>query len=421
MPTLSPHLASSSLLAQANHGQGANAAPSSSALSTVVQSSYQAPWWLPNAHLQTIAPLYLPPPAAMSWQRERIDTHDGDFLDIDWLIAPQLSAAALNAMPLLVLFHGMEGDSSSHYVRVLAQHCQQLGWRLAVPIARGCSGELNRHARSYMAADDQALDELMRYFLARNNGRRFAAVGVSLGGNALAHWTGQRGSLARQYLLAAVTVCAPFDLAACGNHLSRGFNLLYSNYFLRSMKKRAEANWLRFGRQKNIFSLSAMRRAHSLRAFDDAVTAPLNGFADAQNYWQQCAARPLLSRVALPLLAINSLNDPFYPAHALPNPGELSPWVISERPPTGGHVGFIRGAFPGDRHWLAQRIMQFLTFEASIFNDFLLPEKVHPHHEQPTPQNPSPNQFSAGHHGHPRGYRYRLAADKRRRGKTRLD
>jgi len=298
---------------------------------------YEAPWWLPGGHLQTILPALAPGPR-VAWRRERWDTPDGDFIDLDW---------AGTRGPLLALFHGLEGSTASHYARALAAGALERGWRCVVPHFRGCSGEPNRKPRAYHSGDSEELDWILRRL------EPDFAVGVSLGGNVLLKWLGEQGARAR--LRRAAAVSAPLDLAAAGRALDRGFNRqVYTRAFLSSMKRNALAKLERF---PGLFSVPRVRGATTLYEFDDAVTAPLHGFRDADDYWARASSAPWLEHIRVPTLVLNARNDPFLPEAALQRATrKAAPAVLLEFPRSGGHVGF-----PGRRGWLARRVLEFLS------------------------------------------------------------
>jgi uncharacterized protein len=315
--------------------------------------AYRAPHWLPGGHAQTIYPLLIKAPSP-AYRRERWATPDGDFIDLDWLDGP-------NEAPLLLLFHGLEGSSASHYARALMVAVQARGWAGVVAHFRGCSGELNRLARAYHSGDSDEVDWVLRRLRERFPTRRLYAVGVSLGGNALLKWLGERESVAGDVIAAAAAVSAPLDLAACGHHLGRGFNRVYTAHFLRTLKKNAAQKLVRF---PGIFDGHRMAGARTLYEFDDVVTAPLHGFLGADDYWRRASAKPLLRGIRVPTLLLNARNDPFLPAHVLPGPDEVSSSVVLELPHEGGHVGFVAGSLPGRLDWLPQRLLHFLEHAA---------------------------------------------------------
>lgn len=317
---------------------------------------YQAPGWLRGAHAQTVWPLFIKGPA-VPLQRERWTTPDDDFIHVDHL-------PARNSKPLVVLFHGLEGSSDSHYARALMRELARRQWNGAVAQFRGCSGEPNLLARAYHSGDADEIDWILRRFADRYPDSPRFAVGISLGGNALLCWLGtHRGEQAASLIRAAAAVSAPLDLAAAGHHLGVGANKLYTWHFLRTLRARAHAKSLRF---PGTFNADRATRAHSLHEFDDAYTAPLHGFRDADDYWQRASSKPLLRHIGLPTLVLNACNDPFLPASALPDRTQVAPWVTLEQPLQGGHVGFVTGPFPGKLDWLAHRLLYFFEQQMAL-------------------------------------------------------
>lgn len=316
--------------------------------------AYTAPAWLPGGNLQTIYAALLGQPASPLLRRERWDSPDGDFIDVDWLDADARA-------PLVVLFHGLEGGSRSHYARALARALAARGWRGAFPHFRGCSGELNRLPRAYHSGDAAEI----AWILARMRGHAGIAplygMGVSLGGNALLKCLGEQGEAATALLDAAAAVSAPLDLMGAGDALGHGFNMLYTRMFLSTMKKKTSRKLAQF---PDMVDGTAMLASRTLRDFDNVVTAPLHGYRDTDDYWTRASAKPGLVRVALPTLVLNAKNDPFLPARHLPGAGDVSPMVRLELPEAGGHVGFVSGPYPGNIDWLPQRILAFFSAQS---------------------------------------------------------
>ncbi len=240
-----------------------------------MSAAYRAPRLFANPHFATIYAGRIARTPEVAYRRERWDTPDGDFIDLDFVDGP-------GTAPLLVLFHGLEGSSQSSYARVIMDGVRARGWRGVVPHFRGCSGELNRLPRAYHSGDSAEADWILRRLIERNEGRAVFAAGVSLGGNVLAKWLGECGAEAQALVRRAVAICAPVDLPACGHALGRGFNRVYTFAFLRTLKERARQ---RLARHPGIFDGEAMERSRTLRAFDDAVTAPLHGFDGVDDYW----------------------------------------------------------------------------------------------------------------------------------------
>jgi predicted alpha/beta-fold hydrolase len=314
-------------------------------------AAYRAPPWLPGGHLQTIYPALWMPRPVVSYGRERWDTPDGDFIDLDWIAGP-------NESPLVVLFHGLEGCSNSHYALALMHGIRARGWRGVVVHFRGCSGEPNRLPRAYHSGDTEEVDWILRRLQHERAERPLYAAGVSLGGNVLLKWLGERGAAAAQLVTRACAVSAPVDLMSAGEALGRGFNLLYARYFLATLKVKSNSMLQSF---PGLFDAERLRAARTLRAFDDVVTAPLHGFRDTDDYWTRASSKPLLKRIAVPTLMLNARNDPFLPERALPPPHEVAPCVVCEFPEEGGHAGFATGRFPGTLAWLPRRMLNFFA------------------------------------------------------------
>ncbi len=313
--------------------------------------AYVAPAWLPGGNAQTIYAALLRQPATPALRRERWDSPDGDFIDVDWLDGDP-------RQPLLVLFHGLEGSSGSHYARALARALAARGWRGAFPHFRGCSGEINRLPRAYHSGDAAEIAWILARMRASAGAAPLFGVGVSLGGNALLKCLGEQGAAAGDLVDAAVAVSAPLDLMGAGDALGRGFNLIYSRMFLATMKKKTLAKLAQF---PNMVDRGAMLASGTLRDFDNIVTAPLHGYRDTDDYWTRASAKPGLSDIAVPTLVLNAQNDPFLPARYLPAADAVSKVVTLELPREGGHVGFASGPYPGHLDWLPQRILAFLS------------------------------------------------------------
>jgi hypothetical protein len=229
------------------------------------------------------------------------------------------------------------------------------GWRGLVPHFRGCSGEPNRLPRAYHSGDSPEGNWILRRVHERYPQARLHAVGISLGGNMLAKWLGERGSDAA-FVAAAASIGSPLDLAAGGAALGRGFNVLYTKMFLATLRGKALAKITRF---PGIASADAVRASRNLFEFDNVYTAPVHGFRDTDDYWSRASGKPYLGGVEVPHLVLNALNDPFVPAASLPRPREVSRFVHLERPEEGGHIGFARGRLPGDLGFLPERLFRF--------------------------------------------------------------
>ena len=318
--------------------------------------NYVAPWWLPGGNLQTIwaavrARRFMGPPPL--FRRERWRTPDNDFVDVDFSEHPSAADA-----PLLVVFHGLEGSSGSHYAEALADVARARGWACAVPHFRGCSGELNHAPRAYHSGDFEEIDWILRRFKAGRSGP-VLAVGISLGGNALMRWAGELGRQAGAVVGGVVSVCSPLDLAASGWAIGRGFNRqVYTRMFLKTMVPKALQ---KLNQHPGLFDRKALLAARDLYAFDNVVTAPLHGFKNTEDYWSRASAKPHLHNIGVPALALNALNDPFIPVWSLPRAEEVANCVTLWQPAQGGHVGFPSAPFPGDVRAMPEAVTAFLA------------------------------------------------------------
>lgn len=325
-----------------------------------------APWWLPGGHLQTIWPALharqTPSAGAVPviYRRERWPTPDGDFIDVDWHDAP---ASAASDTPLLVLFHGLEGSSHSHYALAFARHAHSCGLAFAVPHFRGCSGEINRAPRAYHSGDFEEIGWILQRLRQRTQ-RPLLVIGVSLGGNAVLRWAQEAGIQATQVASAVASISAPVDLAASGQAMGRGFNrLVYTRMFLNSMKPKAMQKLAQY---PGLFSAAKLQATRTLYEFDNVFTAPLHGFKNTADYWSRASAQPHLARLSVPSLLVNALNDPFIPFASLPRPGAIGRHVTLWQPRHGGHVGFAQGPWPGQVNTLPEAVVGWMAQQSGL-------------------------------------------------------
>lgn len=314
--------------------------------------TFRAPWWCSNRHLQTLwGPLLRR--GRRRLRRERMDTPDGDFVDLDWLDGPADA-------PLVLVLHGLEGSTRSHYVVGLVDELAARGWRAAVLNFRSCSGELNRLPRFYHSGDTGDLHHVASQLIERDPDVRLGAVGVSLGGNVLLKWLGEQDVDAPKPLGGAVAISVPFDLVACARVLDRGFaRVVYTANFLRTMKRKVRDKAARY---PGFVEVAAVLRARTFAQYDRALTAPLHGFADEMDYWTRSSSGPYLARIRRPTLLVNALDDPLVPAGTLPDPRALPACLQVEFVAQGGHVGFVEGRWPWrTRAWAEQRAVEFLA------------------------------------------------------------
>jgi len=312
--------------------------------------SFKPAWWCRNTHLQTLWPTLFRARPRMSLRRERIQTPDGDFLDLDW-------TTNQSSGPIVVILHGLEGSSESKYALGMLNAIAARGWRGVVMHFRGCSGELNRLPRSYHSGETSDVAHVVATLKTRAPQTPIAIIGYSLGGNVLLKWLGEVRE--RAPVCCAVAVSVPFLLAECAWRMERGFSRLYQWNLVRRLKRSTETKRAKITLPLSLHDLSAI---HTFREFDEHVTAPLHGFSGADDYYARSSSRQYLRHIEIPTLIEHSVDDPFMTARAIPANNELSPSVHFELSPRGGHVGFISGRWPWrPQYWLEQRIPDYLA------------------------------------------------------------
>jgi len=314
---------------------------------------------LGNPHLQTLwGPLWRPA-TALQHQRERLWLDDGDFLDLDWH-GPHSAEA-----PLVLVLHGLTGSSSSHYVAGLQQALASQGWASAALNWRGCSGEPNLLPRSYHSGASEDLAAAIAHLRAKRPQAPLYAVGYSLGGNVLLKYLGETGSAS--FLQGATAVSVPFRLDQCADRIGQGFSRIYQAHFMREMLayiKDKQRQFQHDGRHEGLATLAQLGPLTRMRTFwdfDGRVTAPLHGFADAQDYYRRASSRYFLGEIRTPTLIIQAADDPFVFPHSLPEASELSASTRFELQAKGGHVGFVDGTLKQPGYYLERRIPQWLA------------------------------------------------------------
>jgi hypothetical protein len=322
-------------------------------LSTVpiVPSSFHAPFFLRNGHVQTILPVLFPRRMRVDFVRERLELPDGDFLDLDWL--------RRGTKRLAIFAHGLEGSSTQTYILGMAAELAAHGWDALAYNYRGCSGEPNRLPRAYHSGETEDLRAVIAR--AAKDYATLALIGFSLGGNVVLKYLGEAPP--QEAIRAGVAICAPIDLAACARKLDQQrSNRLYLRRFIVSLIEKMEAKAMLF---PDIVDAADARRIRTFQQFDDRYTGPLHGFRDAADYWAQCSARQFLTRLAVPTLLLQPRNDPFLAPEAYPWPeAEANPHLYLETPESGGHVGFL-DLRHGLQPWSEPRVAAFLANHGS--------------------------------------------------------
>lgn len=320
--------------------------------------TYHPAWWIPGPHLRTLWGKFVRRRPNVPTRSERWDTPDGDFLDIVCLDAPPPPAHR----PRLIILHGLEGSPRSHYARGLLAEASRRGWAASILVFRSCGTELNRTLRFYHSGETTDLDFVVRRFAAAEPDRPIVLAGVSLGGNVLLKWLGEQGADRPRQVAAAAAISVPYDLARGARYIDRGFSRLYQAHFLRTLRRKAHAKRLHF---PDHFHAAAIDRARSLYEFDDAVTARIHGFRDADDYYAQSSSIRYLDRIRTPTLLLSAADDPFLPPEVLDEVRAIArgtPWLRVEFVERGGHVGFISGRAPWRPLYYAEwRATEFLA------------------------------------------------------------
>jgi uncharacterized protein len=315
----------------------------------IVNSTFSPAWWARGPHCQTLYPVLLRPRPRPSIRRERLELPDGDFLDLIW--------SGGGHGPLVVLLHGLEGSIHSKYAAGQMKAIEDAGLRAVLMHFRGCSGEPNRLRRGYHSGETEDIEAFVGVLREREPMTPLAVIGYSLGGNVLLKWLGERGAGAP--IDTAVAVSVPFRLGDCADAIGRGFSRIYQRHLMGRMVASYRRKFA--SRDDAPFDLERARSLTTFREFDEAVTAPLHGYAGAADYYARASSASFLRDIRVPTLVLHALDDPFMTPAATPHENELSPAVRLELCRHGGHVGFIAGRWPWrPRYWLEERIMTHL-------------------------------------------------------------
>lgn len=312
-------------------------------------------WWARGPHAQTLLARVLRR-GALDMERERLETPDGDFIDVDWGPEPRPDA------PLAIVLHGLEGSSRRGYVQSACRALFDAGIRPLAMNFRGCSGEPNRTLRSYHSGDTSDVAWLTGVVRDRYPGRPVGGIGFSLGGNVLLKLLGEREDRGVGLLDGAVAMSVPFDLAAGSAFLERSrMGRAYAAYFMRSLRRKIDA---KRDRLREILDLDAAQAARTIREFDERVTAPLNDFRDAADYYERCSSVRFLGDIRVPTLLLHAVDDPFLPPDAIPiETVRANPSLELQLVATGGHVGFLEGSPWAPRFWADTAAARFLANE----------------------------------------------------------
>ncbi|MGB0713781.1 MAG: hydrolase [Gammaproteobacteria bacterium] len=306
---------------------------------------------LRGPHVQTVLPTYVRERPNLPVRRERLETADGDFVDLLHLNPPEGAPHAR-----LIYLHGLGGGIASHYSGPQLESLARAGFSVTFLYLRGGSGEPNRLDRAYHSGDTADLALLAARLRTQSPDLPLAAVGISMGGNILLKYLGETGeaSLIDQ----AVAVSVPFDLANAARTLNRGFARFYQRHLMSGLLAQTRE---KFHGRGAPFDMSRLDRTHTLFEFDDLVTAPLNGFDGARDYYARCSSRAFIPAIRRPTVILHSLDDPFMTRDAVPSGRTLPRFVTLELAKQGGHVGFMGPRVESSHFWLDRRIPEVLA------------------------------------------------------------
>jgi len=319
-------------------------------------------WWVPGPHLQSAWARLVRSRRLITFEREVVMTPDGDELMLDHAAGPA-------GGPRVLLLHGLEGSAHSLHTQGLALLARQVGWRSTVLNFRSCARDPadiarrlpNRRPRLYHAGETGDLDLVVKLLRAREPEAPLYAIGFSLGGSVLLKWLGEAG--ASSPIRAAATISVPYDLGAAARHLERRAGRIYARHFMTRLKTKSLELLDRFPAETAHLDAARIQAVRTFGEFDDALTAPLHGFASAQDYYARCSAVGYLSRIVVPTLCVSSHDDPFFPAYALTEAAAVaSPSVTFSVSPKGGHVGFVAGRWPfRPVYWAEELVTNWLV------------------------------------------------------------
>lgn len=319
-------------------------------MALIEHKSFKSPLWQFNGHLQTIAPTLLRKPLIENIRRERIETPDDDFLDLDW--------HEQNSNKLVILSHGLEGDSQRQYILGMVKAFKLAGYDCLAWNYRGCSGEVNRQMKYYHSGATYDLETVINYALELKKYEEIVLIGFSLGGNLTLKYLGEQGANHPSEISKALTFSVPLDLSSSCRQISKPQNTIYARRFLKSLLQKAR---IKEGLLRDHFDLEALKKISTLSEFDNLITGPLHGFKDAQDYYAQCSAKHFVEDIRVPTLVINAWNDPFlphacYPKHLFKDNRR----VHLEIPPNGGHCGFESKENPEGLYWSELRAVEYI-------------------------------------------------------------
>lgn len=335
--------------------------PERNAHGRIIKSSFKPAGWAKNRHIQTIWPRFIQPRKNLKYTTERLNTPDGDFVDLAWSPKPELVKGTV------VIFHGLEGSIRSHYANDLMAYLYRQGWQVVLMHFRGCSGEPNITTRTYHSGDTADALYVLDYLRSKFSQQLMIGIGFSLGGNMLLKLLGEHP--AQKFLNAACVISAPLKLAECSRSINQGFSRVYQRYLLASMRRTLLKKMETIDYSNDLPLTEAHVKAIStFREFDDLITAPLHDYEDAVDYYEKCSGFYYLRAVRTPTLILHAKDDPFMNEHVIPEQSDLSKAVTLELSERGGHVGFMQGPPWKPVIWFHKRISDYLEQQLSVFN-----------------------------------------------------
>ena len=315
-------------------------------------SNFKPPFLFRNKHFSTIAPSMFRKVNGVNYNRKRITTPDDDFLDIDF--------STVDSNTIVIITHGLEGNSERTYMRGMVKSINKAGWDAVALNLRGCSGRPNNLYLSYHSGKTDDLNFLVDHILNNYDYEKIMLVGFSLGGNLTLKYIGEKGDTVPSEICCAVAISVPVDLKDSADQLSKTTNAKYMNRFLRMLKPKMIEKTQRF--PNNGINKDEIVKMKNFYDFDNLYTAPAHGFSSAEDYWKKCSAKPFLSKIRIPTLLINALNDPFLGTRSYPvTEAENSKHFFLEIPDYGGHVGFIKSLKMNGELWNELRAIAFLN------------------------------------------------------------
>ncbi len=327
---------------------------------TLRTDDHQAPFWLPNGHFQTVFPSLFRKIKDVRYTREQIVTPDEDFLNLDWAKSELSSTEGL-----VILSHGLEGDSRRQYILGMVRALTRAGYDCLAWNYRSCGGEMNKQLRFYHSGATDDLEIIIQHALAKGY-RQIDLMGFSLGGNMTLKYLGEAGNTIHPELKKAVVFSVPMNLLACSRAIEKPENRLYLHRFLGSLKPKVHAKAKVFPEKIDV---AAYARVRTFYDFDHIYTAALHGFDGADDYYRQNSAKYFVDTIAIPTLIVNALNDPLVPAESLPQEAIAKmPNVWLELTEAGGHCGFRDRAVQDGLYWSEKRALEFLAGESRILS-----------------------------------------------------